>query len=116
MAATRRKRLSSVLFGLGSAVVIGLVGPLYGGLVLVLAFPLVFRAAIRVAPAWLLAAFGISWLLLLATGTAPFVRNSLTDGGGLWTTIGVVPLALAGGILGAARFRQVGPPPTGRPS
>jgi hypothetical protein len=116
MAGHRRKRLISVLFGLGSAVVIGLVGPLYGGLVLLLAFPLVFRTAIQVAPAWPLAAFGISWLLLVATGTAPFLRNSLTDGGGLWIAIGVVPLGLAGAILGAARFRRVGPPPAGRPS
>jgi uncharacterized membrane protein len=115
MAGHRRKRLISVLFGLGSAVVIGLVGPLarrdadesahrpYGGLVLLLAFPLVFRTAIQVAPAWLLAAFGISWLLLVATGTAPFLRNSLTDGGGLWIAIGVVPLGLAGAILGSHR-------------
>jgi hypothetical protein len=100
-----RRRLLSALFGLGGAVVVGLVGPLYGGLVLVLAFPLVFRTASRVAPAWLLATFGIAWLLFLVTSGAPTLRNSPADAAGFWLAMGVVPLALAGAIVGAARLR-----------
>lgn len=110
-----RKRFLSALFGLGSAVVVGLVGPLYGGLVLLLAFPLVFRTASRVAPAWLLATFGVAWLLLLATGVAPIVQNS-PDAAGFWLAVGLVPLALAGAIVGVARLRQPRRAHAGRPS
>ncbi len=112
-----RKRLLSVLFGLSSAVVIGLVGPLYGGLMLVLAFPLVFRTPSRVAPAWLLATFGTSWLTLVVTGTGAFVRNSLMlDNGAVLTAIGVAPLVLAGAIVATGRVRSGSPSTSGRQS
>lgn len=115
MARIDRKRLISILFGLGSAVVIGLVGPLYGGLMLLLAFPLVFRTATRVAPAWLLVAFGTSWLTLVATGMGAFVRNSLVlDNGAVLTALWVAPLMIAGAIVAAGRVRS-GSPSTSRP-
>jgi hypothetical protein len=89
-------RLLCVLFGLGSAVIIGLVGLHFGGLMLLLAFPLVFRTASRVAPAWLVATSGTSWLILVATGTGTYVRNSLTlDNGPVLTAMGVAPLVFA---------------------
>lgn len=117
MAGIDRKRLISMLFGLGSALVIALVGPLYGGLMLLLAFPFVFRTAPLVAPAWLLAAFGILWLTLVATGTGAFVRNSeMLDNRALLTALWVAPLVLAGAIVAAGRVRSGSPSTSGRQS
>lgn len=117
MASIDRERPISILFGLGSAVVIGLVGPLFGGLMLLLAFPLVFRTTKRVAPAWLLAAFGISWLIVVATGTGAFVRNSeMLDNRALLTALWVAPLVLAGAIVATGRVRSGSPSTSGRQS
>jgi hypothetical protein len=95
----------SMGFGTVGAIVVALVGPVWGGLVLILATPICFLTVSRALlgsttdPAWewLLASLGIAWLALLPV--APIVHASgLEPSPDEWTVLiclGAVPL-LAG--------------------
>jgi hypothetical protein len=100
-----RKRLLSVLFGVGSAIVVGLIGPIYATPILILSFALVFRKANRVSPDWLLAAFAISWFVVLVV-SPPLIRNSPTDAVPIWIGFGILALALAGALALLSRTRS----------
>jgi hypothetical protein len=110
-----RSRLVSAVAGFAGAVVIALVGPLYGGLVLICGTPLIFltlsRALIGATtdPAWpwLLTAFGIGWFVLVPV--APFVQhpNPLsTDEWELVVAIGLVPILGGSALVGLSRIRR----------
>jgi hypothetical protein len=107
-----------MLVGLGAAVVIGLVGLVYGGLVVICATPLIFLTLSRaltgrtIDPAWtwLLTAFGVSWFALLPV--APFVQvsisNSPDNASSIWVfsaVIGLAPILLAAALVALARHR-----------
>jgi hypothetical protein len=113
-----RSRAVSVLVGLGAAVVIALVGPLYGGLVVTCATPLVFLTLSRaligrtIDPTWtwMLIAFGLGWFALLPV--APFIQGSVSNSpenaSSIWVAsavIGLVPMLLAAGLVALARRR-----------
>jgi len=91
---TERRRIVSVLYGVGSAVIVGLIGPLYGALILILSFPLVFRRAANASVEWLLTAFAVSWVAVLAA-RPPLIDNAPADVSPLWIGTGVVPLVIA---------------------
>lgn len=108
-------RTISIAFGLAGAGVVALVGPVYGGLVLILAVPVVFLTLSRAITgatlqpdfAFLLASFGLAWLLVLPF--APITRNSgepaPPDVWILEVGVGVAPLLMA--VLLFARRRLV---------
>jgi hypothetical protein len=113
-----KPRAASVLVGVGDAVVIGLVGPVYGGLVVICATPLIFLTLSRaltgrtIDPAWvwLLIAFGVAWFALLPV--APFVQRSISNipenADSIWAFsafIGLVPLLLSVVLVALSRFR-----------
>jgi len=79
-----------------SALLVGLIGPIYGGVILILGFPLVFRTKDRVNAGALLAAFGTTWLVLVGTGPAPLIRNGPNELWPLWVGVG-----LAGVLVGS---------------
>jgi hypothetical protein len=117
-----RPRAVSVLVGVGAAVVIGLVGLYYGGLVVICATPLIFLTLSRaltgrtIEPAWtwLLIAFGLAWFALLPV--APFVQRSISNvpenASSIWVfsvLIGLVPLLLSVVLVALSRYRARGP-------
>lgn len=87
-----RKTVRSILFGIGSALLLARVG-IYGVPIVILSFPLVFRRVERVAPDRLLAAFGATWFVLIAVAAPAFF-------GSTWDTW---PIGLAA-LIGAAAF------------
>lgn len=107
-----RPEWTSIAVGAGAAAVVALVGPLYGGLVVVLAVPVVFLTLSRLLfgsetrPLWgtLLIAAGVAWFILLAV--SPFARNALDahPESRLWLLlIGVMPVAVGAAITVRAR-------------
>src|SRR5438876_8511956 len=97
--------LMSILFGIGSAIVIGFVGPLYGGLVVVLSFALVFRSAQHVSLRWLFLGFAVTWVAVLAAGLGA-IRTVPPDNALGWAVAGFVPLVLSGATVAVARARM----------
>jgi 1-acyl-sn-glycerol-3-phosphate acyltransferase len=113
-----RSRTVSVLVGLGAAVVMGLVGPLYGSLVVICATPLIFLTLSRALTGrtidptwtWVLIAFGAGWFALLPV--APFIQGSISNipenASSIWVAsavIGLVPVLVAAGLVALARYR-----------
>lgn len=113
-----RSRAVSALVGLGAAVVFALVGPMYGGLVSILAIPLIFLTLSRTLTGrtidptwtWLLTAFGVGWFALLPV--APFVQVSISNvpenASSIWVAsavIGSVPILIAAGLIARAGLR-----------
>ena len=105
----------SIVVGIASAVVIGLVGPLWGGLVVVLGLPVVFLTISRLLfgtetrRVWsaLLVAAGLTWLALLPV--APFPTNALAAEPatvGWLVAIGAVPVLVGFAVVvaGATAF------------
>lgn len=96
----KRRRGLSIAFGLAAAVIVSNIGPIYAVPLLIVALPVVFLtlsravmgAAIEPDFEWLLAAFGVAWLVLLPF--APIVRSS-PEAMPIWVAIGVVPALLA---------------------
>lgn len=94
----------SVAFGVGAGLLIGFLGPLYGGLVVILSFALVFRAASRVDLRWLFLGFTPVWILLLVLGTN--ATTSVLPGNQLALgAMGFVPVALSAGTVLLVRAR-----------
>lgn len=107
-----RPEWTSIAAGAGAAGVFALVGPLYGGLVVVLAVPVVFLTLSRMlfgsetGPVWgtLLIAAGVAWFMLLAV--SPFARNALDAHPESWLwllLVGAVPLAAGASMMVRAR-------------
>ena len=99
----------STLFGIGAAVLIAVIGPLYGGLLVILSFALVFRSAERVSLRWLLLAFTVAWCIVLVAGIGA-IRNLPSDSTLPWAIGGFVPLALSAAIVLVARARTTTTP------
>lgn len=104
----------SITTGVAAAGVIALVGPLYGGLIVVLGVPLVFLTLSRTLFgsetrrmwSYMLMAAGVAWFTFLPV--SPFARRSLDAHPDTWAwlvTIGAVPL-VAGALFGL-RARQL---------
>lgn len=95
----------SIAFGIGAALLVALIGPLYAAPALIVAFPLVFltlsrtltRSTIQPDVPRLLGAFAVAWLLLLPV--APVVQGSTEVGArtawAWWVALGGVPLLFA---------------------
>lgn len=98
-----RQAMVSIAFGLSSAIVISFAGPIYGGIPVILAYPLAFRGKSRPTVHWLATAFGIAWLTLIPV--APLFRGAPADLWPMWVSVGIAPLALAAGAF-ATRIRQ----------
>ena len=99
-----RRELVSAGYGIGSAVLIAYISPLYGGLIVILSFALVFRSAERVSLVRLFAAFTVAWCVVLAAGVG--VIPTMTESGPGWAIAGFVPVALAGMTVLVARARS----------
>jgi hypothetical protein len=102
---TRRVRtlVLSGVYGVAAAIVISGIGPLWGGLLLILSFPLTFRTEERVALAALFLGFSIAWPLLLALGAPIFFdRGSLP----VVFVSGFVPVVLAAATVLLIRVRK----------
>ena len=82
----------SAVFGILAAVAVALFGSLYGGLLVVPAFALVFRRAERVAAASVLAAFAAAWIVLVVAGVPSFPED---DTAVLVVVAGFVPIAIS---------------------
>ena len=93
----------SGLYGMAAAVVMSRVSVVWGGLLLILSFPLVFRSEERVSLSALFISFAIAWPVVLALGS-PIVW----DPDALPTTFvsGFVPLALAAATVLVVRSRS----------
>jgi len=102
-----RRTVLSVLFGVGAAALLSRVG-YFGVPIVILSFPLVFRRVERAAPDQLLAAFGVTWLVLCWV-VAPIVLGAASDA---WP-VGVV--ALIGAAVFAVVFRLREGRPDGMP-
>lgn len=111
-----RSDLVSILYGVGAAVAVALVGPVYATPVLIVAFPVVFLTVSRAVTGstieanieWLLFAFAVAWFLLVPL--SPIVRRSLDIDASrwpLWLFLGVVPLLAAATL--AVRRRLIVP-------
>jgi hypothetical protein len=98
------KTTVSALFGVGAALLMVLIGPLYGGLVLILALALVFRSADRVVLAWLFGAFTATWAPLLVA--IAMFQGASFDTWLVMTGAGFVPVGLAAGMIVVARARS----------
>ena len=95
----------SIAVGMFAAVAVGLVGPLWGGLVVVLARPVIFLTVSRAllgsetAPEWdvLLLTAGVAWLVFLPFAPAVHWEGVLTSDDWRWLlAIGAIPLLGAG--------------------
>jgi hypothetical protein len=93
----------SSLYGVAAAVVISLIGPIWGGLVLILSFPLAFRTEERVGLSALFLGFSITWPLLLALGAPIFVVEGFSP---IVFVSGFVPIALAAATVLLIRIRK----------
>ena len=111
-----RSDLVSILFGVGAAVVVALIGPVYATPALIVAFPILFLTVSRAVTGsttqpnlrWLLFAFAVAWLLLLPV--SPIVWRSVDNGPSTWPLLlflVVVPLLAAATL--AVRRRLIGP-------
>lgn len=102
---TRRRAMVSALFGVSSAVIMGIVGPLWGGLLVILLFALVFRSEDRVSLASLLSGFGLAWaiVLVMRVGVTGYDAPSSTP---VWAVAGLVPIALSSATVVLARWRS----------
>lgn len=92
------------LFGVIASAVMALVGPLWGGLVVILGFPLVFRREDRISLAALFWAFSLAWALFVLVGApAALSREQLPA----IFLAGFVPVALiVATVLIARRTRE----------
>jgi hypothetical protein len=104
----RRRALVSTIFGVGASVLIAFTGALWGGLVVVLSFALVFRSAERVSLRWLLLGFTVAWCIVIAAGIG-VIRNMPPDSALVWAIAGSVPLVLSATTVVVARARTRGP-------
>jgi hypothetical protein len=84
----------SFAFGIGAGLLVGFLGPLWGGLIVVMSFPLVFRAPGRVDLLRLFVGFAPVWLLLVIVGTNATTSASPLNEAAL-AVVGFVPLALS---------------------
>jgi len=98
------RRVRSVLFGIASAIVVGLIGPLYATPILILSFALVFRTTARVSAESLLAAFAVAWFTVMVI-SPPLISNT-PDSLPFWVGIGIVGMVLAAGFALTARPRR----------
>lgn len=109
-----RSRRASLAFGVLSALLVAVIGPLYAAPLLICALPVAFLTIPRIffattnRPDWgpMLIAFGVSWLVLLPV--APVVRPAGIENDGtvwaMWIGVGALPI-LVGALLGA-RIRE----------
>lgn len=103
----KRSDVLSILFGLGGALVVAFIGPVYAAPLLIVAVPVLFLTISRAVTgspiqpdlAWLLLAFAIAWLVVLPIAPiAPIVRSSggaPADAWIYWIGLGIIPLLLA---------------------
>jgi sulfite exporter TauE/SafE len=101
----RSAAVLSTAFGIGAGLLLGFAGLIFGGLIVILAFALVFRTADRVAIPWLLASFTSVWSVLFAVGTDAIVSLK-ADAPLLGFVTGFVPLGMCVGMVLLARARS----------
>ena len=96
----RRAAALSIAFGVGAALVVAGIGPIYATPLLIVALPVVFLTVSRAATGstikpdveWVLFAFGLAWLVV--SPVAPVTRNA-PEAWAVWSALGVIPLLLA---------------------
>jgi hypothetical protein len=89
-------------FGAALVVFLGYLGPMIGGLFLLLLIPLVVRGGLPVLSG-VLVGFGGIWTGLTLT---QFDRGGATSDDGLWLAVGLVPLVAGVGLLAFAVLRN----------
>jgi hypothetical protein len=82
--------ITTAVLGAAAALITG-IGGLVGGLLLLLALPLIMRGDHAVALSGLLTGFGALWSFGLAR---QFATGGTLDNAQFWTAIGVVPLVI----------------------
>jgi hypothetical protein len=105
----------SITVGISAAVLVGLVGPLWGGLVVVLATPVVFLTVSRAlfhaetAPEWdlLLVSGGLAWIAFLPFAPVVYGDRVLGTDEWLWL-LGLGAAPLVAGLIIAYRRRRPG--------
>jgi hypothetical protein len=104
---TADRRLVSAAFGFAAGLIVSMIGPLYGGLIVVMSSALVFRTEDRVAVRRVSVAFVASWLASLALGmtAARLSHQPLAV-----VAIDAVPIVLVVAMVILARQRS----PSGR--
>lgn len=98
------RAIVSAEFGIAAAFLMALIGPMYGGLILILAFAAVFRHASRVALGWLFLAFTVVMLVLVVP--LPGYSGLSAEDRLLFGMAGFIPLGLSGATVLLVRWSK----------